>query len=497
MSEEKTGSGHTRRDLLKIGGGAVASLAGLNLQAEAQHLPESAAVQTEVQQAGNPTAQRPPNFIIFMTDGQRADQLSAAGHAILQTPNMDRIVHEGIRFENAFVTNALCAPSRASVLTGLYSARHGVIDNKNRALRPGVELLPDLLRKAGYEVAFLGKSHMQDALRNTYWDYYLGYMGQADYFHCAMVEGINGKMGTEKVYTGYVDDLVTEAAVEWMQGRTSGKPFCIFLWLYAPHRPFFRPRRYADLYNGVAVPKPATFDDDLKGYPGKPRGFANADNKIGSFIDVRTLESLVKDHCANIVAADDNLGRVLKQLTESKQLDDTAVFITADHGFLLGEWHSMDKRVMHEPSIRIPLAIRYPAAIKPRTVSKQMALELDIPSTILDMAGVAIPPQFQGRSLAPLFRNEETAWRKDWLYEYYEYPGDHSVPKNRGVRTERYKYIEYYEQDPMEYEFYDLASDPQEIHNLYGLKQYESLMGEMRARLQALRTEFGSTQVSA
>jgi arylsulfatase A-like enzyme len=285
--------------------------------------------------------------------------------------------------------------------------------------------------------------------------------------------------------------------VEWLDGRTSDKPFCIFLWLYAPHRPFVRPRRLADLYNGVAIPKPATFDDDLKGYPGKPRGFAEADNKIGSFVDVRTLESLVKDHYASIVAADDNLGLVLNQLTQTKQLDDTAVFITADHGFMLGEWHSMDKRVMHEPSIRIPLAIRYPAAIKPRTLSKKMALELDIPSTILDMAGVPIPSAFQGRSLTPLFQSDAASWRKDWLYEYYEYPGDHSVPKNRGIRTERYKFIEYYEQNPAEYEFYDLASDPQEIHNLYVQKQYDSLVSELRARMHALRIEYGTAQVSA
>lgn len=497
MSEEKPLSRHTRRDLLKIGGGAVASLAGLNLQAETPPQQSPAAAQAETPHEKDRASNRRPNFVIFMTDGQRADELSAAGNTILQTPNMDRIAHEGVRFENAFVTNALCAPARASVLTGLYSARHGVIDNKNRAIRDGVELLPDLLRKAGYEVAFLGKSHAQNALRDTYWDYYLGYKGQADYFHCTMVEGIDGKMGPEKVYAGYVDDLVTKAAVEWLDGRTSDKPFCIFLWLYAPHRPFFRPRRLADLYNGVAIPKPATFDDDLKGYPGKPRGFAEADNKIGSFVDVRTLESLVKDHYASIVAADDNLGLVLNQLTQTKQLDDTAVFITADHGFMLGEWHSMDKRVMHEPSIRIPLAIRYPAAIKPRTLSKKMALELDIPSTILDMAGVPIPSAFQGRSLTPLFQSDAASWRKDWLYEYYEYPGDHSIPKNRGIRTERYKFIEYYEQNPAEYEFYDLASDPQEIHNLYVQKQYDSLVSELRARMHALRIEYGTAQVSA
>ena len=476
MSEDKTVSRHTRRDILKISGGAVASLAGLNLPAANSH-------------GNQPSANRRPNFVIFMTDGQRADELSIAGNAILQTPHMDRIAQEGIRFENAFVTNALCAPTRGSLLTGLYAARNGVIDNKDRAIRDGVAKLPEMLQQAGYEIAFLGKSHIKGSLRDTRWDYYLGYKGQADYYHCSMAEGVNGVMGPDTTYTGYVDDLVTKAGVEWLEGRHSDKPFCLFLWLYSPHRPFYRPRHYADMYNGVAIPKPATFDDDLNNYPGKPHAFSEADNKIGTFEDVRTLESLVKDHYVGVVASDDNLGRMLDVLSRTGQLDDTAVFITSDHGFMLGEWHCMDKRVMHEPSIRIPLAIRYPSAIKPGTRSKRMVLELDIPATILDLAGLPIPPAFQGHSLMPLFKNEDTPWRKDFLYEYYEYPGPHSVPKNRGIRTERYKLIEYYEQAPVEYEFYDLLHDPEEIHNLYGAKQYAPLIKELKLRMETLREQ--------
>ncbi|MGA2985526.1 MAG: sulfatase [Terriglobia bacterium] len=491
MSEEKTVSRHTRRDLLKIGGGAVASMAGLNLHAEDRPGQESSQEHPGSPQGKEPASKRPPNFVIFLTDGQRADEMSVAGNTILQTPHMDKIAKEGIRFENAFVTNALCAPSRASLLTGLYAAKHGVIDNKERAIREGVALVPDLLRQAGYEIVFLGKSHTKNAFRGMYWDYYLGYLGQADYFHCSMVEGINGKMGAERIYVGYVDDVVTKAGLEWLEGRQSDKPFCLFLWLYAPHRPFLRPRHLADLYNGVAIPKPDTFDDDLKGYPGKPSAFINADNKIGTFADMRTLESLAKDHYATVVAADDNLGRVLDHLTKTGQLDDTAVFVTSDHGFMLGEWHCLDKRVMHEPSIRIPLAIRYPAAIKPGSLSKKMVLELDIPSTILDLAGVHIPQAFQGRSLTPLFKSDEVSWRTEWLYQYYEYPGPHSVPKNRGIRTERYKLIEYYEQEPVEYEFYDLAKDPRELHNLHGSIQYEPLIDEMRLRMQLLRARNG------
>ena len=478
MSKEPTNNQPTRRDILKMGGGAVASVAAFGLHAQSQP-------------GQRQTAQRRPNFVIFMTDGQRADELSVAGNPILRTPNMDRVAQEGIRFENAFVTNALCAPTRASMLTGLYSAKNGVIDNKDRPIAEGVPIISDLLRAAGYELAFAGKSHVRGSLRDHYWDYYFGYSGQADYFHCPIAEGYNGRVGPEQVYHGYVDDVVTKAAVEWLEG-TSQKPFCLFLWLYAEHRPFFRPRRYDDLYNGVAIPKPATYDDDLKGYPGKPKAFTNADNKIGSFPDVRTLESLVKDHYATTVAADDNLGRVLDVLTKTGKLDDTAIIATSDHGFFLGEWHAMDKRFMHEPSIRVPLGIRYPKTIKPGTVSKKMTLDLDIPATILDLAGLKVPGTFQGRSLTPLFRGDELNWRKDWFYEYYEYPGAHSVPKNRGIRTERYKLIEYYEEDPPEHELYDLEEDPNEIHNLYGDPRYAALTQQLQRRLEELRKETGS-----
>jgi arylsulfatase A-like enzyme len=467
----------SRRDVLKIGSEAIAGIAALGLPPPGQ---------PGQSQTPNPR----PNVLIFMTDGQRPDEIGIAGNPLLKTPNMDRIITEGIAFRNAFVVNALCAPTRATFLTGLYSVRHGVIDNKDRPIAEGVPLISNLLRAAGYEVAFCGKSHVRDALRNYYWDYYFGYAGQADYFGCRIAEGVKGKIGKEYAYADYVDDVVTKAAIEWLEGRGQ-KPFCLFLWLYAAHSPFIRPRRYADLYNGVPIPKPATYDDDLKGYPGKPKAFANATNKIGTPYEAQTLEALVKDHYATIVAADDNLGRVIDVLTKLDRLDDTAIVITADHGFFLGEWHMFDKRFMHEPSIRIPLAIRYPQMIKPGTVSRKMTLDLDIAPTVLDFAGVKTPGSFQGCSLSPLFRGDESKWRKDWFYEYYENPGIFNVPKNRGIRTDRYKLIEYYEESPVEYELYDLERDPGETHNLHGDPGYADVTKQLLQRLDELRKETG------
>ncbi len=449
---------------------------------------------------------RRPNFVIFMTDGQRPDQFSYMAQAgpsalpwdqnningMIQTPNMDRVAREGLQFRNAFVVNALCAPSRGAILTGLYSRSNGVIDNKERPLAEGVKIISDYLHEAGYEVAFCGKSHIKGALRDHYWDYYFGYLIQQPYLNPRIAEGHYGKIGVDREYRGYVDDLVTNAAVGWLQGRRE-KPFCLFVWLKVPHGEGIRPRHLEQLYDGVSVQKPKTFDEDLKGYPGKPRAFAHADNKLGAFEYCSTLEQIVKSHNANTVAADEYLGRLLRVLEDSKKLDDTVVMTTADHGYFLGEWHFIDKRFMHEPAIRVPLNIRYPKLTRPGTVLDQMVLNIDIAPTVLDLAGVKIPSRIQGRSVVPLIRGNSAGWRRDWLYSFYEFPGPNMVPKNHGVRTERYKFIEYYEEEPKEYELYDLQKDPRELHNLYGDPGYRDLTEKLRKRLNELRAETGES----
>jgi arylsulfatase A-like enzyme len=426
-----------------------------------------------------------PNFVILMTDDQRADALGCAGNPILRTPNLDRLAAEGMRFTNAFVTNALCAPSRATLLTGMYSHAHGVVDNNNRPIRPDQPLLSDLLRNAGYEVAFCGKSHVAGALRDRAWDYYFGYKGQGDYLKPVIAEGVDG---TDQPYTGYMDDVVTDHALEWLR-RKRERPFCLFLWFKAPHRSWQRARRHHDLFIDAVIPKPETYDDDLAGYPGKPRAFAEADNKIGDSTDVRSLD-FVKDYYATITAVDENVGRILAALGETAALDDTAVLFTSDNGFFHGEWRLYDKRLMHEPSIRVPFLVRYPPLVKPGGQCPRMALNIDIAPTVLDLAGVTPPAWMQGRSLRPLLAGQETAWRQDWLYEYFEYPGVHSVRKHRGVRTERYKLIHYYE-PPQEFELYDLQTDPGERHNLYGQAEHAALAARLLARIDELRRETG------
>lgn len=476
--------GQSRRDFLKLGAGTAAGLmAGAALP--------SAAQQTMPGGSGSK-----PNFLILIGEGLRSDELSIAGNPIIRTPNLDRIGNEGLMFKNAFVVNALCSPSRATIMTGLYSHTTGCLDNRNRQIPHQFPIFPDMLHKAGYDVGCFGKAHMRGAFTDRYWDFYFGFDGAAtNYYHPRIIEGENGQYGEPQVHHGYVDDLVTDKAVSWLS-RERQKPFCCVFMYQAPHAPFYRARRNLDLYNGVPIPKPATFDDDLHGdYYGKPRAFADADNKIGTTIlggdDPRSLEEMVKDHYAGVVNNDQNFHTLVDTLQKLGKLDDTVILLTSDHGFFLGEWRFYDKRFMHEPSIRVPMMIRYPKMIQAGTVTDRMALDLDIAPTILDLAGVEVPKEMQGRSLAPFFNGSTPSdWRKDWLYEYYEYPGNQQVKPNRGIRTDRYKLIHYY-LPPEEFELYDLEKDPGELYNLYGDPRYKDLFNTLMSRLHELRVETG------
>jgi arylsulfatase A-like enzyme len=489
-------SGQSRRSFLKVGAGMLGGLA----------MGQGA---LETLAAKEVSAGRKPNLLVFMGEGLRYDELSCMGHPIVQTPNMDRIAREGMSFRNSFVTNALCLPSRASMLTGLYSHATGAVGNEPSDQENGagdgpiphsIPLVSELLHQAGYEVGFFGKAHIRGGLKDRYWDYYFGFNGRTDYYNPTLTEGIAGKFSEPKLYEGYLDDVVADRALAWMEQKRD-KPFCLLLNPFAPHAPFYRPRRHLDLYNGIKIPKPATFDDDLKGYPGKPRAFAKANNKIGTTIlgddNPRSLEEVVKDHYAGVVDNDDNLGRVVELLERSGKLEDTVVILTSDHGFFLGEWRMYDKRFMHEPSIRVPFMVRYPKIVKAGTACDQMVLNVDIAPTMLELAGVPVPASIQGRSLVPLLKGEQPEdWRKDWLYEYYEYPQWEQVRPHRGVRTERYKLIHYYKLadypgEPEEFELYDLQKDPGELDNLHGKAGYAALTQQLLNRIGELRKETG------
>ena len=471
--------GPTRREVLQ---GSMAMAGGLLAASVA---PSGLLAQTNAKR---------PNLIFFLGEGHRADALSIAGNPMVKTPNHDRIGREGIRFENAFCTNALCAPARAVLLTGMYSRSTGALSNAHldQPLPEDIPLFTDLLREAGYEVAILGKVHICNGVEERYWDYYFGHNSPAnDYVNPYFKEGRKGRIGPEVQYHGvYPDDLVTDRALAWLEEDRGDKPFCLLVWWVAPHEPFFRPRRLLDLYRGTETPKPETFDDDLKGYPGKPKGFVNATNKIGTTFShpaAASLEGVMKDYYAGLVALDENVGRIFDYLEKKNILEETAIVHTSDHGFFLGEWRLFDKRLMHEPSIRVPMMVRYPKRIPAGTVRKEAVLDIDLGPTFLDLAGLPAPETMQGKSLLPLAKAADAAFRPEWYYEYYEWPNPEAVPPCRGIRTEQYKLIEY-TLDPHEFEMYDLKADPKEKRNLYGKPEYAAVQKHLAERLDELRS---------
>ncbi len=442
--------------------------------------------------AAQTTAKR-PNLVFFLGEGQRFDALSIAGNSILQTPNHDRIGREGMLFRNAFCTNALCAPARATLLTGLYSRTSGALSNEhlNIPLPADIPLFTDLLRETGYEIAIVGKVHTHNGVEERNWDYYFGHNSPGNnYANPFFKEGRNGKMGEERQYEKvYPDDLAVDRALDWLRTRKSDKPFCLLVWFVAPHEPFFRARRHFDLYRKTVIPKPATFDDDLKGYPGKPACFAAAKNKIGTTPEHESAgshEGMVKDYYAGLVAVDENIGKVFQYLEEKNILDDTAILHTSDHGFFLGEWRLFDKRLMHEPSIRVPMMIRYPKRIPAGTIREEQILDLDVAPTLLDLADVPIPKHMEGKSMMPLAQAADPTFRKEWYYQYYEWPNPEGVRPHRGIRTEQHKLI-HYTMEPQEFEMYDLTADPGETENLYGDPRHAEMQKKLWDHMQELQ----------
>lgn len=452
------------------------------------------------------TAADKPNIVVMMTDDQRHDFMSGAGHPFLKTPNLDRIAKEGYRFTNAFVTNALCAPSRATLLTGQYSHLNGVRDNMGSRLDPNAPWLPDELRKLGYEVAFCGKSHVPGHFRDKTWDYYFGFTGQGNYLKPTVAEsGADGKIGPDTPYEGWIDDVVTGKAIEWVKKKRD-KPFALFLFFKSPHRAWQPAPRHKDTYANDPVKKPALWDDPGAG---KPRAFLQAANMIGQYPDVKDFDGMIRDYCRCITGVDDNVGKLLKALDDSKLADATAVLYTSDNGFFLGEWQRFDKRFMHEVSIRVPMLVKLPQAVQKHyapvgTKVEAMVINPDVAPTVLQLAGGVATKGMQGRSMLPYALipppgppTPEMLPRAAWYYEYFEFPDpSHNVQKHRGVRTTKWKYIHYY--DPPfkfkdEYELYDLEKDPEERVNLANRPMFQATVKDMQAKMAELRKELGST----
>lgn len=474
----------TRRDALRTLGGAAA--------------------------AGFPHIAKPqmkrPNVLFVMTDDQRWDAMSCAGNRILRTPNMDRVAEGGVRFSEAFVTNSLCSPSRGTILTGLYSHTHGVTTNERGShyFRVGTVNFPMLLQEAGYYTALVGKWHI--ASEPAGFDHWLILPGQGAYIDPVMIS-----KGSRMQFRGHVEDVIGDQALETLKSRPTDRPFCLLYQFKAPHRTWIPARRFEKTYDGITIPEPPTFDVALSGRPAAVR---NSDMQIRDMIDFqnrgvpaslppkerkrRNFQLFLKNYYRTLLGVDENLGRVLDYLDKEGLAENTLVIYTGDNGFFLGEYGMFDKRLMYEPSIRVPMLVRYPAAIRAGQVDREhMVLNNDIHYTILDYCGVKRPAALpvHGESWRPILDGRQTPWRDSWLYEYFEYPGYHCVGKHRGVRTKRWKFIHYI-QEPQEYELFDLQNDPQERRNLYNDPAHRQQVDEMRKELERWRDRTGGDRSS-
>ena len=468
-----------------------------------------------------------PNILFIMTDDQRWDAMSCAGNQILKTPNMDRLAEGGVRFTEGFVTNSLCAPSRGTILTGLYSHAHGVTTNaggppadshmiynyrrgggtiSNRlnlnsssVLRSNVATFPMLLQRAGYHTAMVGKWHLKSNPKG--YDHWAILPGQGRYHDPQMIVN-NGPVQ----FRGYVDDVIGDQCLEVLKTRPRDRPFCVQMQFKAPHRAWFPAKRHETVYEDIEIPEPPTFHVSLDD---RPFAVRNTDMQIGDMPDFfergaprglspeekkrRNFQIFLKNYYRTILGVDDNVGRVLDYLDESGLAENTLLIYTGDNGFFLGELGMFDKRLMYEPSIRVPMLARYPARIRPGQVdSDHMVLNNDVCHTILDYADVRRPRAMEGHgeSWRPIFEGDAPHWRKSWMYEYFEYPGYHCVGQLRGVRTNRWKFTHYL-QEPQGFELFDLENDPLEMNNLYDDPAQQARVTEMRNELERMREELG------
>ena len=462
-----------------------------------------------------------PNILFVMTDDHAAGHIGCYGNKLVKTPHIDRLAREGTRFVNAFVTNSLCAPSRATVLTGCYSHLHGVRGNsemkgQEEHLDKQMLTYPRILQSVGYRTGIVGKWHLSDD--PVGFDTWRVLPGQGVYFDPEFIE--NGK---KKKYTGYATDITTDMALEFLK-QPSDKPWCLVYQHKAPHRPFLPPPRFAHLYDDVEIPLPPTFDDDYKtrkvageaedmrfdvsiasDYKDLPAGLTGTAKKRWLY------QRFVKDYYGAIAAVDENLGRVLGYLDEQKLTDSTLIIYTSDNGFFVGDHGWYDKRFMYEPSLRVPLIVRAPGERKP-AVTEAMAVNIDIAPTIIDYAGLPPAPWMQGRSLKPVVSGTVPAdWRKSVYYSYYEnswqlsgkglearsdpsfaFFTPHRIGPHRGVRTATHKLIHYYAEGDV-WELFDLRKDPEELTNLYGTAGMEATTASLKAELERLRTEYRDT----
>jgi N-acetylglucosamine-6-sulfatase len=417
------------------------------------------------------------NIVFILTDDQRYDAVGGFGNPFYKTPQLDGLARNGIYFENAFVTTSLCSPSRASILTGLYAHTHRVMNNSTR-LSPDIPTFPQELQKAGYETAFVGKWHMggsSDAPRPGF-DHWVSFRGQGVYNNPTF--NVDGKKIKRR---GYVTDLITDYAALFIK-RQHSKPFMLYVSHKAVHADFQPVARYEGRYKDTAYPHPESMANTPENYHGKPDWVRKQRDSWhgvdGMYNKKRKFDKVIQETAEALLAVDESVGRIVATLREKGLLESTLLVFTSDNGFLFGEHGLIDKRVMYEPSIRVPLIIHCPELFKGGQRRSEMILNIDFAPTFLDVAGRPIPESMHGMSFYGLLTGTRRDWRTEFLYEYFWERSFPQTPTVLGVRTETHKFMQFHGVWDR-YELYDLRNDPNEMHNLLAEYRIESEGGTL------------------
>lgn len=506
-------------------------------------------------QTPSPSAKDRPNIIFIMADDHAYQAISAYSNRLIETPNIDRIAKMGMRFTNATVTNSICAPSRATILTGKHSHLNGKIDNDFPFDTTNVTF-PQLFQDAGYQTAMFGKLHFGNAPKG--FDQFKILPGQGSYYNPDFITKNEGTVRVE----GYVTDIITDMTLDWLQEeRNPEEPFLLFYLHKAPHREWLPAERHLEEFTRRTFPEPATLFDDYSGrgraakeaemnllthmnwsgdskiYPKvmeelgiaptttwdtlaftreigrlNPRQRANwmnaYDRVNASFREAYPqmgakekmqwrYQRYMQDYLGTIRAVDENVGRVLDYLEANNLMDNTLVVYTSDQGFYLGEHGWFDKRFVYDESFKTPLLVAWPGKVAPNSTSTTMVQNLDYAQTFLEAAGIPAPADMQGESLLPLLTGHPEEWTRDAVYyHYYEYPAVHMVKRHYAVVTEQYKLVHYY-YDTDEWELIDRIKDPQELLNVYDDPAYAPVVASLHQKLDELRKQYGdNTEIS-
>ncbi len=470
-----------------------------------------------------------PNILFIFCDDLTCQAISAYGESrrLLQTPAIDRLAAEGVRFDRCLVTNSICGPSRATILTGKYSHRNGFYNNSNCTFDGSQQTFVKLLQQSGYQTGIVGKWHLVSD--PTGFDFWHILPGQGLYYNPPMIRN-----GEKVAQPGYVTDIITDLSVEWLKNRDRSKPFLLMSQHKAPHREWAPALRHLGWDEDRQHPEPTTLFDDFAGRSravadhdmGIDRTFTELDAKLrpapnmspeqlvewNKYYQPRNQKFLeqklqgrelvrwrynryMHDYLACVKAVDESVGRMLQALDEAGEADNTIVVFSSDQGFFLGEHGWFDKRWIFEESLRTPLVVRWPGVTQPGAVRSEIVSLVDFAQTFLDAAGLPQPAEMQGRSLVPLLRGTVPAdWRKSLYYHYYEFPVPHRVRPHVGVITDRYKLVHYYKPDIDDWELLDRQTDPLETKNFYNDPAYKQIAADLRMELDRLRKEVGDDQ---